>query len=165
VHQFYDGTVKNDDARAIAQHRVADLIEYILSMGIDIETMNIAFRTLSQDMHVFSKYELRRFNIVTDKPSPENNCKEYKPDAFLWRQDGWEVKMEYFSEWALSDNETIPRYCTMEKKTHAGNVIGFSDRNKGSSVSITLHGIPPIFSRLLKETPKILSSALQYLPK
>jgi len=70
VHQFrgfQDFQRFANEVKSETQRTMAQLIEYTRTMGIDIETIQIAVKTPPQDMYIFSQEEMERFGILTQR--------------------------------------------------------------------------------------------------
>lgn len=66
VHQFWGVSAKEtaSEAQAIAQTVVADLLQYVNEMGVTSTTIYLGLRTPANEMHVFSREELRSFRLI-----------------------------------------------------------------------------------------------------
>jgi len=105
VHQFYGGRGSSDYVESTTQFLTAELMEYTASMGVNIETLKIAFQTPPQHMYVFSEDEIENFGINTNTSTKSQHLKNV-----LWQQDGWEVRIN-----ETSINEVQEYNCAMSK--------------------------------------------------
>lgn len=74
VHQFYGADGSAEAVEAGAQVIVADLVAYVRQMGVAIEALEVALRTPSYSMHIFTRDELVRFGLHLDAPAPDSDC-------------------------------------------------------------------------------------------
>jgi len=117
VHQFYGGRGNADYVESTTQLLTAELMEYTASMGVDIETLKIAFQTPPQDMYIFSKEEIERFGIDTIQ-----TVGQPLPEGVLWQKFGWEVVLRSQRFMDIPGSET--NQCVMRKYTPQNRTFG-----------------------------------------
>lgn len=105
VHQFYGGKGTPGYVESTTQYFTAQLLDYTAKMGVNIETMKLAFKTPPQSMYVFSQDEIKNYFIEQLEP-----MKVIKTFKVLWEKDGWTVR--------LQDN-----VCQMNKKGSLSNMV------------------------------------------
>lgn len=104
VHQFYGGKGTPGYVESTTQYYTAQLLDYTAKMGVNIETMKLAFKTSPQSMYVFSQDEIEAYFI--EQLEPRQAAKFTK---VLWEKDGWKVRLQN-------------NFCVMTKKGSLSNM-------------------------------------------
>jgi|GEM_PF-6405547 len=159
VHQFYGAQGNSDTIQSRTQHLTAELMDYTEEMGVSIETIKIAARTLPKDMYIFSQSEQRRFHLVSDGDNQNSEPIEEVPpisapksaERIFWQQDGWKVGMG-----------ESKKFCFMSKPSGLNGKLWIQTYKSLKFMQMSYVHKPEVIAKFVKENQKSVKITLNF---
>lgn len=138
VHELYVEEKNGSDSQSADDAAKALALNYTEKMGVNTETVKLAFQTPQQSIYVFSKKEIEDYLIADIGPSSDprdnNSAAETKQNNIFWQKNGWYI---------LSQNTS----CKMIKKGLNGKIIEIAP-------------VAPRFILMVFDTSPLINSSL-----